>query len=854
MSDKRRSEVNYIDDNSDLLGLSGSDEKFEQPLSNTQVKEAKHLAKRDLTWVIAGIAFSIILTIAIIKGLLVVLGFGEPGIKENMSNYITGYTYSQLAEMKFTVAERSRRKPVGDQTFWTLNGKEIGDGGNQVYLDMGKIIWGENVLTAHNGETNIDIIVNLTKSESETDKLHNDLSMLIGYTDKCFDKGIEYVEVDDNTLKQLIESSNDTVIIDRASGLIKTTQYCGNTKLITKEYGGHNLHIEYPMNIPDGYCNRDLAITVSGDWEHVVNAQIGFNINSDIGDNFVVTKIDGNKSFKISSENSSVFGNTMFVDINSNGTYIVKENNGVNYDALVNKCDIAVLEFGGMALKGSELISDDVAAETDNDTAETTVDAQEADEDAQEVDEVTAENNVDAQEKVNRLYMSNGLLRYSGGYRFESELAHESEESLADTDKLYSSEFGDDKIKSIVDALEKSVKDSSNIDVTFNKVSLGCEYFDNSHSWNVWPVYNGVDTFVFRDESKQNVYISSSFIVADLREFDSVAMANFLEAICTGARTANKDVVLIAVTDTISNIKSLADCPVNLTIIEVNSKEFSVNSELVKSAIADVSKQFAEYKSDTIELANGTVPVYKLYDGGFDFEKYTYNKKATFSSSIQADNSYGQSLFSWLVYNKEFKYSLVESPMTLKNKDNSPFVSGLSTEIAGRQLAISDMSVASVNTNGVSKLDFDPGMMFNEFSDCQLNTLSSGIINLKQMSQNGSSSFAVERLGEEINKSGCVMATIGCDLGYETVLVYRVDQDANNSNVYYLHMYVPMSPEKECIATITCKEAAYSGKFGYTFDFSCSVNDIEFNSIGVFKDIEIINSSTTFSYKVFERN
>ena len=85
-------------------------------------------------------------------------------------------------------------------------------------------------------------------------------------------------------------------------------------------------------------------------------------------------------------------------------------------------------------------------------------------------------------------------------------------------------------------------------------------------------------------------------------------------------------------------------------------------------------------------------------------------------------------------------------------------------------------------------------------------------------------------------------------------MVYRVDQDANNSNVYYLHLYVPMSPDKGCIATITCKEAAYSGKFGYTFDFSCNVNDIDFNSIGVFKDIEITNSSTTFSYKVFERN
>lgn len=850
MSNKRRSEVNYIEDNSDLLCLSGSDteEKFEQPVNNTPVREARHLTKKDLTWVFAGIAFSIFLTIVIIRGLLVMLGFGEPGIKENMDNYITGYTYSQLAEMKFTVAERSRRKPVGDQTFWTLNGTEIGDGGNQVYLDMSKIIWGENVLTAHNGETSIDIIVNLTKSESETDKLHNDLSMLIGYTDKCFDKGIEYAEVDADTLEQLIESSNDTVIIDRASGLIKTTQWCGDTQLITKEYGGHNLHIEYPMNIPDGYCNKELAITVSGDWEHVVNAQIGFNINSDIGDNFVVTKLEGNKSFKISSDNSSVFGNTLFVDINSSGTYIVKENNGVNYDALVNKCDIAVLEFGGMALKGSELIPDDVdTAETDTESTET---GSEATENAGD----DTENNEATPEEVNRLYRSNGLLRYSGGYRFETGLANESESSLPAGEKLYSNDFGDDKVKSIVDALEKSVTNSSNIDVDFNEVSLGCEYFDNNHSWNVWPVYNGLDAFVFRDESKQNVYISSSFIIADLRKFDSVAMANLLEAVCNGARTANKNVVLVAVTDTISNIKSLADCPVNLTIVEVSSKDFNANNESVKSAIENVSKQFAEYKSDTIELENGTVPVYKLYDGGFDFEKYTYNKKAAFSSSIQADNSYGQALFSWLVYNKEFKYSLVESPMTIKSQDNSQLVSGLNTEITGRQLAISDMSVASVNTNGVSKLDFDPGMLFNEFSDCQLNTLSSGIINLKQMSQNGSSSFAVEKLGAEINKSGCVLATIGCDLGYETVLVYRVDQDANNSNVYYLHMYVPMSPDKECIATITCKEAAYSGKFGYTFDFSCNVNDIDFNSIGVFKDIEITNSSTTFSYKVFERN
>lgn len=843
MSNKRRSEVNYIEDNSDLLGLSGSDEKFEQQLNNAPVKRSKQLTKRDLTWVIAGVAFSIFLTVIIFKFLLGVLGFGEPGIKENMDNYITGYTYSQLAEMKFTVAERSRRKPVGDQTFWTLNGTEIGEGGNQVYLDMSKIIWGENVLTAHNGETNIDIVVNLTKSESETDKLHNDLSMLIGYTDKCFDKGIEYVAVDDNTLEQLIESSNDTVIIDRASGLLKTTQYCGNTKIITKEYGGHNLHIEYPMNIPDSYCsNKDFAITVSGDWGSVVNAQIGFNINSDIGDNFVVTKLEGNKSFQLSSENYSVYGNTLFVDIKSNGTYVVKENNGVNYDALVNKCDIAVLEFGGMALKGSELVSDDEIASAENGDANNS----DADNNSDKADEQL--------EKVNKLYRSNGLLRYSGGYRFESGMAQESESSLPETEKLYSSDFGDDKVKSIVDALEKSVKDNSDADVTFNEVSIGCGYFDNSHSWNVWPVYDGLDALVFRDESKQNVYISSSFIIADLRKFDSVAMANFLEAMCTATRTASKNVVLIAVTDTISNIKSLANCPSNLTIVEVGSNDFNVNNNTIKSAINSVSKQFAEYKSDTIELGNDTVKVYKLYDCGFDFENYTYNKKSAFSSSIQADNSYGQSLFSWLVYNKEFKYSLVESPMTIKNQDNSQFVSGLSTEIAGRQLAISDMSVASVNTNGVSKLDFDPGMMFSEFSDCQLNVLSSGIINLKQMSQNGSSSFAVESLGKEINKSGCVMATIGCDLGYETVLVYRVDQDANNSNVYYLHMYVPMSPEKECIATITCKEAAYSGKFGYTFDFSCNVNDIDFNSIGVFKDIEITNSSTTFSYKVFERN
>ncbi len=843
MSNKRRSEVNYIEDNSDLLGLIGSDEKFEQQLNTAPVKSSKQLTKRDLTWVIAGIAFSIFLTVIIFKFLLGALGFGEPGIKENMDNYITGYTYSQLAEMKFTVAERSRRKPVGDQTFWTLNGTEIGEGGNQVYLDMSKIIWGENVLTAHNGETNIDIIVNLTKSESETDKLHNDLSMLIGYTDKCFDKGIEYVAVDDNTLEQLIESSNDTVIIDRASGLLKTTQYCGNTKLITKEYGGHNLHIEYPMNIPDSYCsNKDFAITVSGDWGSVVSAQIGFNINSDIGDNFIVTKLEGNKSFQLSSENSSVYGNTLFTDIKSNGTYVVKANNGVNYDALVNKCDVAVLEFGGMALKGSELVSDDELDTTENVEA----DSYDTDGNSDQPNEQS--------EKVNKLYRSNGLLRYSGGYRFESGLAQESESSLLEADKLYSNDFGDEKVKSIVDALEKSVKDNSDADVTFNEVSIGCGYFDNSHSWNVWPVYDGLDALVFRDESKQNVYISSSFIIADLRKFDSVAMANFLEAMCTATRTVNKNVVLVAVTDTISNIKSLANCPANLTIIEVGSNDFNVNNGSIKSAINSVSKQFAEYKSDTIELEDDTVKVYKLYDGGFDFDNYTYNKKAAFSSSIQADNSYGQSLFSWLVYNKEFKYSLVESPMTIKNKDNSQLVSGLSTEIAGRQLAISDMSVASVNTNGVLKLDFDPGMMFSEFSDCQLNVLNSGIINLKQMSQNGSSSFAVESLGKEINKSGCIMATIGCDLGYETVLIYRVDQDANNSNVYYLHMYVPMSPEKECIAIITCKEAAYSGKFGYTFDFSCNVNDIDFNFIGVFKDIEITNSSTTFSYKVFERN
>lgn len=269
--------------------------------------------------------FNIISTIILVIVLLIVissLAIGEPGIKapSNEKLNISNVSYTPLSEMLFMVENKTSRD-VSVSTIWYLNDTEIARGTNGTMLDMDLINWGSNTLKAVNEDDIVTWNIEFRKFQTDKDPIHNMLSMMTQYPDKAYAESLgEYENLGDNFVSELVEGYRNTIVYN--NGTLRTTQKLGDIELETMEKLGYSLHLGDALEIPDVY-KGEKAVTVTGNWNNVISANISIPFNEDFSQTQVL-RFNNSKTERLSSDEYYTFNNKIVIPITESGTYILQ--------------------------------------------------------------------------------------------------------------------------------------------------------------------------------------------------------------------------------------------------------------------------------------------------------------------------------------------------------------------------------------------------------------------------------------------------------------------------------------------------------------------------------------------------
>ena len=185
----------------DFFGIEDDEVYTEEPVRANNPNKYSYDTAGDKRW--GSFAIIALALIAVAFGVVTgKIAIGKSGIQMAGDKFYTGYTYSQLQITEFKVNNKNA-KDVSKNTIWTLNNNMINSGSNSTYLDMEYMQWGDNLLTASNGEDQVTYVINLQKSQSDTDEFHNMLSMMVKYPEDFYNRGIEYRECSQMELDEL---------------------------------------------------------------------------------------------------------------------------------------------------------------------------------------------------------------------------------------------------------------------------------------------------------------------------------------------------------------------------------------------------------------------------------------------------------------------------------------------------------------------------------------------------------------------------------------------------------------------------------------------------------------------------
>lgn len=306
-----------------------------------------------------GILAIVVIILGVILSLSLILPYiNGSGIVYNGETVFTGYTYSQYEQMMFNVNNKGL-KDLSYNTVWELNGTEISRGSNSSMLDMNLMNWGGNILTATNGETKVEFMLEMLKSNSDSDEKQNMLSMLTSYPDFFYaDEKYSNIDIDIHKISSIAKASKNTM--EYYDGTLLTKQTLGDVTLNTHEITGYNLSISHTIGVSPSF-DEGKSVEIQGDWEDVLSAYLEITTNN--GEGIRVYRITAGEIHRIQKENIGVLIDKVRITIDGNGTYIIKET-GEDLDKLLTRYDISVIKISNDTIinegKTEELKIDDI--------------------------------------------------------------------------------------------------------------------------------------------------------------------------------------------------------------------------------------------------------------------------------------------------------------------------------------------------------------------------------------------------------------------------------------------------------------------------------------------------------------
>ena len=749
-----------------------NDESMDEPINSNQ-RNYYNSNNTDKSW----ISFTLVVILLTIVALGIATGsiaVGKSGIKMHGDKFYTEYTYSQLQVTEFKVDNKNARD-VSKNTVWTLNNQPLNSGTNSVYLDMELMQWGDNLLTATNGEDVVTYVINLRKFQSDIDEIHNLLSMMVDYPSDFYNYGIQYNECDQYQIDEIARYVYRATVHEDNS--VTTVQKYNDIKLEVKEDLAYSLQIEKCSELSSAYTGEQ-AVAIHGDWGYVHSAKLIFPIDRNYKDAFQVIHYSSNGLEVLDKNTYTYYNGNMIVPINGDGEYFAKIAYNVDFSKPNAYYNLMYFE-----------ISEDMPI----------------------------------------LYNEVSHINEDGSER-------EYFPSVIDGDTTGFSNSYTDKINKIAEDAKLKANVSLDINKTIfngNKLLvIGSEGEVRNYNIEECSFTQAMWLAINRDIENQylrNTVLLIDFSSASFSQIQSIMMS--VKELGEFFDTSN--IHIIAIGNTTKNMKSLVEMPSNVKMYEIDELD------RVDNMIDIINSDIEAGKVDTIKLRSGEeAEVYIAADCGFDIMTDGINTKCTFNEELQGSNSFGQNLVCKLVYLNRLKESLVTGNIRDFNESDYDGYLDLRLNEALTHCGLYKSNIDEIYKNGINSGSSYLVNTIHNLTMVQLNTIDNSLIDLTYFNRDNPNDKAIVQLIDKIKSGEPVMAFIENSFGSTSILINRIDRDVGNVNKFYIHFYDPNNPTEDNIATLTYFRGISDTNnigFGYDFDYT---RDIEYTNLAVMGSIE----------------
>lgn len=277
-----------------------------------------------------------------------------------------------------------------------------------------------------------------------------------------------------------------------------------------------------------------------------------------------------------------------------------------------------------------------------------------------------------------------------------------------------------------------------------------------------------------------------------------------------------------------TSISKLIDIPDSMVLIELDTLNEA------KSIIPTLNSALAI--GDTTVLYKDTdkeVTVVGVADSLFDQNTFGVTCTTKINDLTGMNNSYGMALASKLMSRGLLDYNLVKSNNCLREAVQIPDGFNVSEPTTGVIVNGEDMSdiddetmTSIVNMLDLSQFNYNGGM-FHDIS---------------KFKQNGGYSYFIEYLANRIHLEGPVIGLVGCQYGYQSILITGIYQNKDNPSEYYLSLYNPSKAGIDSLAKLSFyRGVSTSNSIGYGYSFEYEVDGVIFDKLSLVDKISIFS-------------
>ena len=819
---------------------------------------------------------------------------GTPGIVYSGESKITGKTYSELAAMTFSV-ENKNNTDVSQSTNWTLNGTNITQGSNSTVLDMSLVQWGDNTLEVTNGETTYDIVINLSKSQSDTDKVHNTLSMLASYPYNWYMNStpLEGESTVEGDIPQHLQNSGTThqtyqmadqyyinSLVERdptctklSIGGYETVQQLDNIKLMTRESSVYQLSLGRPLNIVTGKSG-EYSVSVIGNWELVSSAELRFILDeTDYDTDFTVYLFKNGERVELDTSECYQNNGTIVVPITENGTYILK---------MLYSEDESSQHFnyneGVFIIKDTDIImGDDETAAKNEETDEIPTPHYMGTIPALENTEVTSQSystsvNSNPETSSSSQATESSSLNSSSSSSSSSQTTSTSSTSSTDetetytnsealgksgqtpfgeaADSWFSGKVGDKKVETrpqfnlpsgasyfLAEIASEYEKIDSPVWFNIERYEDGkLQINDTLYDVTGYSIDRMLWHFVEPNNSLKTTSGSTNVLLFDLSQASNSQVTDLMGLLAElGDYKTSQEIHVIALGAKVNNLANIVKLPSNIKVYEVDSLTFA--SKLVGKIQSKYMTESGAVTEITFDEQPQSVNI--VADSGFEIGEHSYSGKCTFNENLQISNSFGQALLSKLVYTQGLTPAMFSDSYPILEDAEQCGLPGLNLNLTFVTPGISKDDIQNIYLGGtqtLNELGDKAQQMVDILSLSQINDYYESLIYPSDITQTGEGyTYFFEKIAEKLRSSTPVMANVQCKYGSSTVLITKLYQE-QGSGTFYIGMYNPLIPEEEQIAKLETFVGVMNDTavgFGYTFEY-------EFDGI-TYDDISFLN-------------